>query len=52
MPLKRSKVVLGHSSVEIFLRYRKVRAEKFDAAIQRLGAAINTVITPASAAAV
>jgi site-specific recombinase XerD len=44
--------IVGHSSVEMFLRYRKVRAEKLDAAMQRLDAAINTVITPASATAV
>jgi integrase len=43
--------IVGHSSVEMFLRYRKVRAEKLDAAMQRLDAAINTLITPASAAA-
>jgi hypothetical protein len=43
---------LGHSSVEMFLRDRKVRAEKLDAAMQRLDAAMNTLITPASAALV
>jgi site-specific recombinase XerD len=35
--------LVGHSSVEMFLRYRKVRAEKLDAAMQRFDAAINTV---------
>jgi integrase len=33
--------IVGHSSVEMFLRYRKVRAEKLDAAMHRL----NTLIT-------
>lgn len=43
--------IVGHSSVEMFLRYRKVRAEKLDAAMRRLDASLNTVITPASVAA-
>jgi len=44
--------IVGHSSVEMFLRYRKVRAEKLDAAMKRLDSALNTLITPASTAAV
>jgi integrase len=43
--------IVGHSSVEMFLRYRKVRAEKLDAAMRQLDATLNTLITPASAAA-
>lgn len=43
--------IVGHSSVEMFLRYRKVRAEKLDAAMKRLDTALNTLITPASAVA-
>lgn len=42
--------IVGHSSVEMFLRYRTVRAEKLDAAMRRLDASLNTVITPASVA--
>lgn len=33
--------IVGHSSVEMFLRYRKIRTEKLDAAMHRL----NTLIT-------
>lgn len=33
--------IVGHSSVDMFLRYRKVKAEKLDAAMDRL----NTLIT-------
>jgi hypothetical protein len=33
--------IVGHSSVEMFLRYRTVKAEKLDAAISSL----NTLIT-------
>lgn len=43
--------IVGHSSVEMFLRYRKVRAEKLDAAMKRLDTALNTLITPASVVA-
>ena len=43
--------IVGHSSVEMFLRYRKVRAEKLDAAMKRLDTALNTLITPATEAA-
>lgn len=43
--------IVGHSSVEMFLRYRKVRAEKLDAAMRRLDASLNTVITPPTVAA-
>lgn len=39
--------IVGHSSVEMFLRYRKVKAEKLDAAMNRL----NTVLTRRRAAA-
>jgi integrase len=38
--------IVGHSSVEMFLRYRKVKAEKLDAAMHRL----NTLITRRPAA--
>lgn len=43
--------IVGHSSVEMFLRYRKVRAEKLDIAMKRLDSALNTLITPATEAA-
>ncbi|GKS56540.1 integrase [Nitrospira sp.] len=43
--------IVGHSSVEMYLRYRKVRAEKLDAAMRRLDASLNTLITPATVAA-
>jgi hypothetical protein len=33
--------IVGHSSVEMFLRYRTVKAEKLDAAMSNL----NTLIT-------
>lgn len=33
--------IVGHSSVDIFLRYRTIKAEKLDAAMSRL----NTLIT-------
>ncbi|MCZ6801940.1 MAG: tyrosine-type recombinase/integrase, partial [Nitrospirae bacterium] len=33
--------IVGHSSVEMFLRYRTIKAETFDAAMSRL----NTLIT-------
>jgi integrase len=39
--------IVGHSSVEMYLRYRKVKAEKLDAAMNRL----NTLITRRQAAA-
>ncbi|HMU55419.1 MAG TPA: site-specific integrase, partial [Nitrospira sp.] len=38
--------IVGHSSVEMFLRYRTVKAERLDAAMARLDAAINTPVTP------
>lgn len=44
--------IVGHSSIEMFLRYRKVRAEKLDAAMKRLDTVLNTLLTPASTAAV
>lgn len=40
--------ITGHRSVEMYLRYRTVRPERLDAAMARLDAAVNTVITPAS----
>lgn len=43
--------IVGHSSVEMFLRYRKVKAEKLDAAMSRLDAALNTLITQPTSAA-
>lgn len=39
--------IVGHSSVEMFLRYRTVKAERLDSAMARLDAAINTPATPA-----
>jgi integrase len=39
--------IVGHSSVEMFLRYRTVKAERLDSAMARLEAAINTPVTPA-----
>jgi integrase len=39
--------IVGHSSVEMFLRYRTIKAEKLDAAMTRL----NTLITRRQAAA-
>ncbi len=33
--------IVGHSSVEMFIRYRKIKAETLDAAMTRL----NTLIT-------
>ena len=39
--------IVGHSSVEMFLRYRTVKAERLDEAMARLDATINTLITPA-----
>jgi hypothetical protein len=41
--------IVGHASVEMFLRYRTVKAEKLDAAMARLDAVINTQVTPHSA---
>ena len=38
--------IVGHSSVEMFLRYRTVKADRLDAAMARLDASINTLITP------
>ena len=38
--------IVGHSCVEMFLPYRKVKAEKLDGVMERLDAALNTVITP------
>ena len=40
--------IVGHSSVEMFLRYRTIKAEKLDAAMERLDATINTQVTPRS----
>jgi integrase len=39
--------IVGHSSVEMFLRYRAVKAERLDSAMARLDAIINTPATPA-----
>ena len=44
--------IVGHSSVEMFLRYRSVKGEKLDAAMKCLDVALNTVITPANSAAI
>jgi integrase len=44
--------IVGHSSVEMFLRYRNVKAEKLDAAMKRLDSVLNTVITPPASAAI
>ena len=33
--------IVGHSSVETFLRYRTAKTEKFDAATRRLDAALH-----------
>jgi integrase len=38
--------IVGHSSVEMFLRYRTIKAERLDSAMARLDAAINTPVTP------
>ena len=40
--------ITGHRSVEMYLRYRTVKPERLDAAMARLDATVNTVITPAS----
>jgi hypothetical protein len=34
--------IVGHSSVEMFLRYRTIKADRLDSAMARLDAAINT----------
>ena len=39
--------IVGHSSVEMFLRYRTIKAEKLDSAMTRL----NTLITRRESAA-
>ena len=39
--------ISGHRSIEMYLRYRSVRPERLDAAMARLDAAVNTLITPA-----
>ncbi len=44
--------ITGHRSVAMYLRYRSVRPERLDAAMNRLDVAVNTVITPASTATV
>ena len=44
--------IVGHSCVEMFLRYRKVKAEKLDDTMKRLDNALNTVITLPPAAAI
>ncbi|MDI3465647.1 MAG: hypothetical protein OJF50_004468 [Nitrospira sp.] len=41
--------IVGHSSVEMFLRYRTVKADRLDAAMARLDARLNTPATRASA---
>lgn len=41
--------IVGHSSVEMFLRYRTVKADRLDAAMARLDARLNTPVTRASA---
>ena len=40
--------IVGHSSVEMFLRYRSVRPEHLDAAMKRLDSALGTVMAPPS----
>ena len=40
--------ISGHRSMEMYLRYRTVKPERLDAAMARLDAAVNTVITPGS----
>jgi len=40
--------IVGHSSVEMFLRYRTVKADRLDTAMARLDARLNTSATPAS----
>ena len=44
--------IVDHSSVEMFLRYRRIKAERLDAAMSKLDVALNTLITPASEAAI
>jgi integrase len=44
--------IVGHSSVEMFLRYRSVKGEKLDAAMKRLDNVLNTVRTPSASAAI
>jgi integrase len=39
--------IVGHSSVEMFLRYRTVKADRLNSAMARLDAVINTHVTPA-----
>jgi hypothetical protein len=41
--------IVGHSLVEMFLRYRTVKADRLDAAMARLDVRINTPATRASA---
>lgn len=41
--------IVGHSSVEMFLRYRSVKEEKLDAAMKRLDSVLNTVTQPINA---
>ena len=38
--------IVGHSSVEMFLRYRSVKPEHLDAAMKRLDSALGTVMAP------
>jgi hypothetical protein len=40
--------ITGHRSVEMYLRYRTINPERLDAAMARLDAAVNTLITPAT----
>ena len=44
--------IVGHSCVEMFLRYRKVKADRLDGAMQRLDSVLNTLITPPASAVV
>jgi len=39
--------ITGHRSIEMYLRYRSVRPERLDAAMAKLDAAVNALITPA-----
>ena len=40
--------IVGHSSVEMFLRYRTIKAEKLDDAMSRLNTLITRRVSPAS----
>lgn len=41
--------IVGHASVEMFLHYRTVKANKLDAAMARLNTTMNTQVTRRSA---